>query len=75
MSTLYSFSFSFCKSQSAYCTLGALDLRSSFCSHPFFQLLKIIEVDYFEALWPRPVHNESKHACNGERECFEFARF
>ena len=37
----------------------------------FFQFLTLIEVDYFEASWPRPIHDESKHACNGERECFQ----
>ena len=29
------------------------------------QFLTSIEVDYFEASWPRPIHDESKHACNG----------
>ena len=36
----------------------------------FFQFLTLIGIDYFEASWPRPIHDESKHACNGERECF-----
>ena len=39
------------------------------------QFLTPVEVVYFEASWPRPIHDERKHACNGERECFQFARF
>ena len=30
----------------------------------------VVEVDYFKVSWPRPIHNENKHACNGKRECF-----
>ena len=40
----------------------------------FFQFLTLIKVDYFEVSWPGPIHDETKHACNGEQECFQFAR-